>query len=265
MRITVFTSNQPRHVALLEQLAAVGDEVFAVQECNTVFPGQVQDFFRRSPVMQDYFARVIAAEAEVFGRPRFAPGNVRQLPVKMGDVSRLEPAVLGEALRADLYVVFGASYIRGALCDHLVASGAVNIHMGVSPYYRGSSTNFWAMADGRPDMVGATVHRLSSGLDSGPILFHAFPTPRAVEPFVYGMQCVQAAHIALVDHLRRGTLPTLEPVAQDRTRELRYTRNADFTDEVAADYLGRLPSPQAMKDALLARDPNLFVRPAFIA
>jgi folate-dependent phosphoribosylglycinamide formyltransferase PurN len=261
MRITVFTSNQPRHVALLEQLSAVADEVFAVQECNTVFPGQVDDFFRRSPVMQDYFARVIAAEREVFGRPRFAPANVRQLPIKMGDVSRLDVTTLGDALRADLYLVFGASYIRGPLCDHLVANRAVNIHMGVSPYYRGSSTNFWAMADGRPEMVGATVHRLGAGLDSGPILFHAFPTPRAAEPFVYGMRCVRSAHAAVVDHIRSGALLTLEPVAQNRTRELRYARNADFTDAVAADYLGRIPSPDALRVALEARDSRLFVRP----
>jgi folate-dependent phosphoribosylglycinamide formyltransferase PurN len=243
----------------------VADEVFAVQECNTVFPGQVQDLFRRSPVMQDYFGRVIAAEAEVFGTPRFAPRNVRQLPVKMGDLRRLDLHSLGDALNADVCVVFGASFIKGPLCENLVANRAINIHMGVSPYYRGSSTNFWAMHDDRPQFVGATIHRLSAGLDSGPILFHAFPTARAVDPFVYGMQCVRAAHESLVDHLRKGDLFSLEPVPQERSRELRYTRNADFTDEVAADYLGRLPSPQAMKDALLARDPNLFVRPAFIA
>ena len=28
-------------------------------------------------------------------------------------------------------------------------------------------------------------------------------------------------------------------IAQDRTKEMRYTRNADFTDEVAAEFLGR--------------------------
>jgi hypothetical protein len=265
MRITVFTSNQPRHVGLLERLAMMADEVFAIQECNTVFPGQVQDFFRKSPVMQDYFSRAIAAEAEVFGTSRIAPQNVRQLPVKMGDVSRLDLQSLGDALHADVYLVFGASFIKGPLCDHLVANRAINIHMGVSPYYRGSSTNFWAMYDDRPQFVGATIHRLSAGLDSGPILFHAFPTARAVDPFVYGMQCVRAAHESVVDHLRRGDLLSLEPVPQDRSRELRYTRNADFTDEVAAEYLERLSTPDALLAALSRRDGNQFVRPHLIA
>src|SRR5690606_39404976 len=69
--------------------------------------------------------------------------------------------VLADALDSDVYVVFGASYIRGPLIDYLVARGAINIHMGVSPYYRGSSCNFWALYDGRPEYVGATIHKLS--------------------------------------------------------------------------------------------------------
>lgn len=265
MRITVFTSNQPRHVAMIEQLATVADEVYAVQECNTIFPGQVPDFFRKSDVMQAYFARVIAAEAEVFGGPRFAPRNVRQLPVKMGDLNRLPLATFGEALAADLYVVFGASFIKGPLVEHLVANRAINIHMGVSPYYRGSSTNFWAMYDDRPQFVGATIHRLSNGLDSGPMLFHAFPAAQRVEPFVYGMLCVRAAHEAIVSHIRAGDLLNLPPVPQDRAKELRYTRNADFTDEAAAAYLSRVPTPDALHDRLRHRDERLFLRPKFMA
>lgn len=261
MRITVFTSNQPRHIALIEALAGVADEVFAVQECNTIFPGQVNDFFTNSPAMQSYFPRVIAAEAEVFGRPRFAPPGVRQFPIKMGDLSRVSTDLLESALSSDVFVVFGASFIRGPLCDLLVERGAVNIHMGVSPYYRGSSTNFWAMYDRRPDLVGATIHLLTRGLDSGPMLFHALPPAEAVDPFVHGMRAVKAAHGALVHHLRQGSLSSLEPVPQDKSRQLRYSTRSDFTDQTAAEYLGRLPTPGEMRAALSRRDMGQFLRP----
>ncbi|CAN5456999.1 hypothetical protein BH09PLA1_BH09PLA1_14820 [soil metagenome] len=262
MRITVFTSNQPRHVSLIESLAAIADEVFAVQECNTVFPGVVDDFFRKSPVMQDYFSRLIAAEREVFGAARFpASSNVRQLPIRMGDLSRLDVATLAPAMDADVFVVFGASYIKGTLCDALVDRRAINIHMGVSPQYRGSSTNFWAMYDRRPEWVGATIHRLSRGLDSGPILFHALPHAARVDPFVFGMRAVRAAHDALVGKIKSARLGDLPPIEQDRSRELRYTRNADFTDEVAAEYLSRLLAPAQMETAIQRRDLSAYVRP----
>jgi methionyl-tRNA formyltransferase len=202
---------------------------------------------------------VIAAEKEVFGAPRFLPANVRSIPMKMGDVSRLPLDQFGDALNSDAFVVFGASFIKGPLCDHLVAHRALNIHMGVSPYYRGSSTNFWAMYDRRPDLVGATIHLLSKGLDSGPMLFHALPIANAVDPFVYGMRAVRAAHLGLIEYLNSDR--SIEPVAQDKSKELRYTRNADFTDEVAREYLERFPTSEEMQSALTSRDMSLFLRP----
>ena len=259
MRITVFTSNQPRHLAMIDSLASIAEEVFAVQECNTVFPGQVDDFFRKSAVMQDYFSRVIAAEREVFGSTGFpARSNVRQLPIKMGDLSRLDMDVLAPAMKSDVFVVFGASYIKGQLCDALVERRAINIHMGVSPQYRGSSTNFWAMYDRRPEFVGATIHLLSKGLDSGPILFHALPKATKVEPFVFGMRAVRAAHEALVIKIKNSALGDLPPVEQDRSRELRYTRSTDFTDAIAAEYLSRLPTSSEMR---FSHDRSAYVRP----
>lgn len=261
MRITAFTSNQPRHVALIETLAGVAETIYAVQECNTVFPGQVPDFFRKSEVMQAYFRRVIAAETQVFGRPRFAPPGALQLPLKMGDLNALELDALAPALESDAYVVFGASFIKGPLCDFLVEHGAYNIHMGTSPYYRGSSTNFWALYDNRPDYVGATIHRLTPGLDSGPMLLHAFPATAATDPFVLGMQAVKAAHTALVERIRTGEITDYEPVPQDKSLQLRYTRSADFTDEVAREYLSRVPTAQEVHAALQARDMSRFLRP----
>lgn len=259
MRITVFTGNQPRHIALIEALATVADELFAVQECTTVFPGRCADFYRDSAVMRDYFSRVLAAEARRFGRPRPLPAPVRSLSLRLGDLSRLPLECLGDALGADRFVVFGASYIRGPLCDFLVSRRAVNLHMGVSPYYRGSSTNFWALYDDRPELVGATIHLLTAGLDSGPILTHALPEPAPWDAFDLGMEAVRCGQAALVELLRQNRLDELTPVVQDHGRQIRYSRAADFTDQVAAEFLARCPDASQIEDALRRRDKSLFV------
>ena len=70
MKITVFTSNQPRHLSLLEDLAGIADEVFAVVHGNTIFPGQKLGYYDNSQVMQEYFTSVIEAEQKVFGPPQ---------------------------------------------------------------------------------------------------------------------------------------------------------------------------------------------------
>ena len=175
MKITVFTSNQPRHLSLLKRLAEVAEVVFAVQECNTVFPGQVKDFFNNSQVMQQYFSHVMEAEKEIFGEIGFLPQNVRPLAIKLGDLNRIRLSTMADALQSDVYIVFGSSFIKGDLIRFLVERRAINIHMGVSPYFRGSSCNFWAPFTGHPELIGATIHLLSEKLDAGDMLYHALP------------------------------------------------------------------------------------------
>jgi methionyl-tRNA formyltransferase len=212
--------------------------VYLVSEVNTVFPGLVSDFFKQTKVMRSYFEKVISAEQKAFGNISFLPNNVRTISIKSGDLNLLSKEQLSVALESDAYVVFGASYIKGWLIDFLVEKEAINIHMGISPYYRGSSCNFWALYDGNPAYVGATIHMLSKGLDSGDILFNCLP--KYVEgdsSFDFTMRSVAAAHHGLSEGLTKGNLLRQPRVKQDRKKEVRYTRNADFTDSVAKEFL----------------------------
>jgi hypothetical protein len=264
MKITVFTSNQRRHLHLVKALAEVGD-VFAVQECTTILPGLVPDaLYGSNKVMRDYFSRMLQAEDSVFGNVAFSSSGTRILPIQMGDLSKLPLSIFSEALASDLFVVFGASWIKGPLVDALIERGTINIHMGVSPYYRGSSCNFWALYDRRPDLVGATIHLLSRGLDNGGILFHALPSRQVSPPFELGMLAVKAAHLALVQTINLKHLDTFAPVPQNRSEEIRYSRSSEFTDEIAAAYLNDLPTPQMIGDILTKSPTDQYVRPYFM-
>ena len=61
MKITLFTSNQPRHINFVNKLSRIA-EVYAFIEANTIHPGEVRDFYLNSPMMKDYFDRVKSAE-----------------------------------------------------------------------------------------------------------------------------------------------------------------------------------------------------------
>ncbi len=263
MKITVFTSNQPRHLSLVERLASVADTCHAVLECNTVYPGRRQDFYNKSPVMERYFRQVMQAEQTLFGDVRFAPTHVHLMPIRMGDLNLLGPDELAACLDADAYVVFGASYIKGWLCDHLVEQRAYNIHMGLSPYYRGSSCNFWAMYDRRPHMVGATIHLLSHGLDSGPMLFHAVPGFNGEDPFEFTMRAVVVAQNALQERIADGSIFELPAVDQDRSAQMRYSRSAEFTDEVAQAFLDRIDAGRLLHGVAEADYPAGLLSPVF--
>ena len=257
MKITIFTSNQPRHIALINRLAAVSTTTFAIMECNTVFPGLVQDFYRKSDTMQDYFSNVMNAERNLFGELSFMSQNVRSLALKAGDLNFASKEQLIQALDSDLYIVFGASYIKSWLIDFLIEREAINIHMGLSPYYRGSSCNFWALFDGKPEYVGATIHRLSKGLDSGPIMYHAVPELQDDNPFEFTMRAVEAAQKSLVERISSGEIHHFQPLQQNKFNEIRYTKNADFSDAVARDFLSRNMDNNTLREMM-----STAIRPA---
>ena len=240
MKITIFSSNQPRHLNLANEFSKISDQVFLISEVSTVFPGQVDDFVKKSQIMQIYFQNVISSERKIFGDIRFLPDNVRTLSIKSGDLNKLEKEQLTQALNSDMYIVFGSSFIKGWLIDFLIQKRAINIHMGLSPYYRGSSCNFWALYDNNPSYVGATIHLLSKGLDNGDMLFHCVPKLRPKDStFDFTMRSVLVAHQALVSSIQNKSIFSFPAVIQDKSKEVRYTKDRDFNDKIAKEFLER--------------------------
>lgn len=240
MKITVFSSNQPRHLNLAKEFSKIADQVFFVSEVNTIFPGKVRDFYQKSDVMKTYFSNVISSEKKIFGEINFLPKNVRTLAIKSGDLINLNYSQLKDSLSSDIYVVFGASYIKGWLVDFLVEHRAINIHMGLSPYYRGSSCNFWALYDNNAEYVGATIHLLSKGLDSGDMLFHCIPKFVIGDSiFDFTMRSVWVAQESLTKTIKNETIFSFKNVQQNKKKEVRYTKNKEFTDEIVKEFLNR--------------------------
>ena len=83
------------------------------------------------------------------------------------------------AARPDVVLVFGTGILREPLLSAFDGR-IINIHLGLSPYYRGAGTNFWPLVNREPEYVGATIHYLDAGIDTGPILAHAQADHRRV-------------------------------------------------------------------------------------
>jgi peptidoglycan/xylan/chitin deacetylase (PgdA/CDA1 family)/folate-dependent phosphoribosylglycinamide formyltransferase PurN len=95
------------------------------------------------------------------------------------DVDPNSPASLSwlRETEPDLVLIFGGKLLRS---DWLTAPrlGALNVHYGVLPAYRGGSSTEFALYHERADLVGATVHYIDAGVDTGPIVRRAHVDPR---------------------------------------------------------------------------------------
>ena len=56
----------------------------------------------------------------------------------------------------DVVLVFGTGILREALLSAFPGR-LINIHLGLSPYYRGAGTNFWPLVNGEPELQLAAL------------------------------------------------------------------------------------------------------------
>ena len=77
-------------------------------------------------------------------------------------------------LAPDVLVVFGTRLIQEPVLS-LARFGALNIHTGLSPFYRGGQCAFWCLYEDDLDHLGVTIHHLSSKIDGGDIIYTAQP------------------------------------------------------------------------------------------
>ena len=152
-----------------------------------------------------------------------------------GDLNKCSMNLFSDFLKSDVYIVFGSSYIKGKLVDFLVKQKAINIHAGVSPYYRGTDCNFWALYDDNPHLVGATIHLLSKGLDSGPMLYHSMSNLKT-NPFEYTMSTIKSAFHSIAERIKDSSIFKIKPLAQDKAVEVRYTKKSEFNEKIVKEY-----------------------------
>jgi methionyl-tRNA formyltransferase len=77
-------------------------------------------------------------------------------------------------LNPDIILVFGTGIVKDKVLSKAKLI-ALNMHTGISPYYRGCDCSFWPVHNGDPGSLGATVHECTKDIDGGKI----FGTVRA--------------------------------------------------------------------------------------
>ena len=108
---------------------------------------------------EDFFSNVIS----------LFPDNQNLSVIPKGDINQARWPEMALEAGNEVVACYGTSILKGKWLD-LFEDRMINLHLGLSPYYMGSGTNFWAMAHGRFECIGATFMILDKGVDTGPIL-----------------------------------------------------------------------------------------------
>ncbi|TPV93728.1 MAG: formyl transferase [Myxococcales bacterium FL481] len=125
-------------------------------------------------------------------------------------VSSINEPLTGDLIRftgPQVVVVHGTSILsRGTLRQ--IAAPIINLHTGITPDYRGVHGAYWALAEGRLDRCGVTIHRVDEGIDTGAALAQAIIEPGPDDNFEtypllqlqLGVQLLRSVIVALDGH-----------------------------------------------------------------
>jgi hypothetical protein len=89
-------------------------------------------------------------------------GRILSVPDALGELGRAAMADCDYVINGGVGVIYKVEILSLPRC------GFLNAHPGLLPEYRGADPMCWALQNG--DDLGATVHLLDEGIDTGPIL-----------------------------------------------------------------------------------------------
>ena len=171
-RVVVLTGSELRHTFARIFLAAsdgievaqcfcegIEKSLAATVEADAVSSLRKKHVLARQQSEEDFFRSYVEAVSDR-SRPRFLEKGAINSPDSTQRVIDLAP---------DLVVAYGCSIIREPLLQTF-SGRFVNVHLGLSPYYRGSGTNFWPLVNGEPQYAGATFMHIAAGIDTGEII-----------------------------------------------------------------------------------------------
>ncbi|HEY9426013.1 MAG TPA: formyltransferase family protein [Gemmatimonadaceae bacterium] len=226
VRVAFLTGNERRHryaaavLARAVDLAGVISEAkISPRESAASLPPEDREVIERHLAERDEVERRLLGEAGFPGAPL--------LSIERGAINGPEVASWLERLEPELLVLFGTSIVGEQLLSRF-ADRVVNVHLGLSPYYRGSGTNFWPLVRREPECVGATVHLAVTKVDAGAILGQVRPhVERSDRAHELGTRAIMEAFgvlPTLLETYARGELEPREP----RSASGELFRRADF-------------------------------------
>jgi folate-dependent phosphoribosylglycinamide formyltransferase PurN len=163
---------------------------------------------------------------ELFGSPVWPSFPTHEIPDR--EINRSGGVRLLNELQPDLLLVCGAPILKSQVYS-IPTIGAVNLHFGIAPKYRGQNTLFWALYHRDYEHLGFTLHRIDSGVDTGAVIAKGYPElNRDDTEATLWAKCVRMAGTVLTEFLVE-TQARGQFAAVSQTGDLRVYREQDRT------------------------------------
>lgn len=119
------------------------------------------------------------------------------VPVEVPHLNHVEALTKIAGWQPDVVVRVSGGILRPKVFS-LARLGTLNIHHGRAPLIRGMWSIPWGIVEGHHEWIGATIHLIDQGIDTGPILWRGAPQ---LAPGDTGVQLFFRTHLEAVEAL----------------------------------------------------------------
>ncbi|MBI2640905.1 MAG: hypothetical protein HYW91_03440 [Candidatus Sungbacteria bacterium] len=172
-RIVILTGSELRHtffrkyIALLDGVEVIFSFGEGQEKSLKTF---VEKKEARDGIMMQHVTAREQSERDFFSLfVENSPDHSGPIFIPKGEINNAAYVRQIISAKPDLLVAYGCSIIGEELL-RAFPRRFLNVHLGLSPYYRGSGTNYWPLVNGEPEYVGATFMHIDPGIDTGEII-----------------------------------------------------------------------------------------------
>ena len=178
MRILLFSGSHSRHVYVHQQLIKnfnIAGIVTMKRESQFPEPplglnnNDYKNFIR-------HFKERNEMETFTYGNltNNFYSDEAPTLNINPDELNSIKVLKFIKKLKADVCFIFGVNLILDPIINNLPKL-TINLHLGLSPWYKGSATLFWPFYFLQPQYAGATIHFIVKDADAGNIIHQDTP------------------------------------------------------------------------------------------
>ena len=169
-KIVVITGDQLAHHYFLNQLRS-NFKLSAIFIEKNRYPDPIFNSGKEREAWDEFFISRKKTEESLFQLSKCVSvqDNSQNFIIEKGCLNENKTIKLINKFNPAIIIIFGTSLLGSKYLD-LFPNQILNLHVGLSQYYRGSSCNFWPIYNLEPQLLGATIHYVTNKIDGGNIL-----------------------------------------------------------------------------------------------
>lgn len=174
MKILWIGGNHSRHLYFINKIQTVFEISGAIiQNRENVIPQPPKDI---EEIDKNFFIKHFSnrylTEKKFFANPNLP--NCKTKIVTSDTLNSQESVDFVKSINPDVVLIFGSDLIKEPLLS-ILPKQTLNLHLGISPRYRGAATLFWPFYFLEPNYAGSTFHYIISEPDAGDIVHQCIP------------------------------------------------------------------------------------------